>query len=474
MTSRPELKKAPTQGFKHEFTTENKGMIDECYDIEKKSLGEGSYGTVTKGVDKHTKAVRAIKIIDRTKIPNETRFTSEVKIQQSLDHPNIVKLYEFFKDARKYYLVMELCTGGELFDRIIAETEKHEDGTAFTEKDAAGYMSKILGGISYMHGKNLAHRDIKPENFLMQNETREAEIKIIDFGLAAEFTDDKKLKTKAGTPFYVSPQVLQGRYNHKCDIWSCGVICYILLCGYPPFYGDTDDQILKAVKRGRVDFPSPEWDAISQLAKDFINKMLTMDEDKRPDATALLEDSWLKESVVKESKMVKDLGCRLRNFTQNSKFKKMALTVIANNLKDEELEELRKTFSALDENNNGMLSAAEIKAGMEKHKAQIPGDLDDIIAALDTDKSGNIDYTEFMAATLNQAQYQKKDILWAAFRKFDLNGDGKISKAELATLIKEDKDKIDKAIFQGADLDGDGEVDFEEFCAMMGLQASAK
>jgi calcium-dependent protein kinase len=280
------------------------------------------------------------------------------------------------------------------------------------------------------------------------------------------------MKTKAGTPFYVAPQVLKGSYTHKCDVWSCGVIVYILLCGYPPFYGDTDDQILRAVKAGRYDLPSPDWDHVSKQCKDLIARMLTFQEDKRPGAEEAMEDPWFSASITSADKpgtVVPDLSNRLKSFTTNAKLKKVALTVIAQNLKDSELEQLRETFATLDENNNGMLSPAEIKAGMMKHQANIPGDLDEILGALDTDRSGNIDYTEFMAATLAQSQYLKKDVLWAAFRKFDLDGDGSISRAEVATLLKEDEGDLDKSIFATADLDGDGQINFQEFCEMMGL-----
>lgn len=471
MAARPKLTSQATSGFKHVFTTKNLGRIDEFYDFDKAELGEGSYGTVKKGINKDTKAERAIKIIDKSKIPEPKRFQAEVDIQQELDHPNIVRLFEVFEDAKKYYLVMELCTGGELFDRIIDATEERGGEGAFTEAKVVLYMQKILGGIGYMHSKNMVHRDIKPENFLMQNKSKDADIKIIDFGLAASYKPGQKLKTKAGTPFYVSPQVLKGSYTYKCDIWSCGVIVYILICGYPPFYGDDDAQILRSVKSGRFDFPDAEWSNISSECKNLIKRMLSLQEDARPEAEALLDDPWFKTGhEKKDGKLVPDLGARLKDFRGITKLKKVALTIVAQNLKDEELDELRKTFSLLDENNNGVLSISEIKAGMEKHAAMMPPNIDEILNALDTDKSGTIDYTEFMAATLSKKQYQQKDILWVAFRKFDLDGDGVISKQEMATLLKEDPSKFDMSIFNAHDLDGDGEISFAEFCTMMGLE----
>merc|ERR1719334_1449185 len=152
-----------------------------------------------------------------------------------MDHPNIIKLFETFEDHRNIYLVMELCSGGELFDRIIATGH-------FSEKEAAVLMQQIIRAVYYMHENSICHRDLKPENFLfMTKDPIESNyLKIIDFGLSCKFSPDKVMETKAGTPYYVAPQVLSGKYDHQSDIWSCGVIMYVLLCGYPPFFGDTD------------------------------------------------------------------------------------------------------------------------------------------------------------------------------------------------------------------------------------------
>lgn len=465
--------------FKHVFTAENPGRIDDYYTLEKsKMLGEGSYGRVMKGADKSTGAIRAIKNIDLSKITDQKRFEDEVNIQQQLDHPNIVKLYEVFKDAKRIYLVMELCSGGELFDRIVKEAEKHNNEGAFDERGAATYMQQILGAMYYLHSHKFVHRDIKPENFLLQNERADSEIKVIDFGLAKKFVpgSGQTMKTKAGTPYYVSPQVLSGSYDEKCDIWSCGVIAYILLCGYPPFYGDNDNLILRAVKTGHFEFPSPDWDPISQHAKAFITKMLTFDPVKRPSAEQMLEHDWIKTACAgKHGKVAKDLSSKLRSFRSASKLKKVALTLIAQQLKDDDLRELKETFSTLDKNKDGCLTFKEIEEGMKKAKIEFPPDMMDIMAGLDTDESGAIDYTEFIAATISQKQYLKKEVLWAAFRVFDRDGDGFITKAELGCLLKEDPDiALIQSMMSEVDTDGDGSISFEEFCHMMGQEAQKK
>eukprot|EP00930_Biecheleria_cincta_P096986 TRINITY_DN88746_c0_g1_i1.p1 TRINITY_DN88746_c0_g1~~TRINITY_DN88746_c0_g1_i1.p1 ORF type:complete len:480 (+),score=114.56 TRINITY_DN88746_c0_g1_i1:46-1485(+) len=472
------LSRSGTVHFKHVFTSERPGNITDYFDFDTKKnsqMGEGSYGHVYKGKDKHTGAMRAIKSINIDKVGDTKKLEAEIEVQQNLDHPNIVKLYEVFKDSQRYYLVMEICSGGELFDRIIAVSE--ETGAGFSERDAATYMTHILSAMRYLHSKDYAHRDIKPENFLLENERRDAAIKVIDFGLAKKYVHgkDENMKTKAGTPYYVAPEVLKGSYDEKCDIWSIGVVCYILLCGFPPFSGENDNQILKAVKKGAFDFPSPEWDDISDKAKQFIKSMITLDPVARLSAEALLEDSWLKESMSSApiGALNDKIGENLRKFSGMSKLKKVALTLIAQQLSDSKIQDLKNTFSVLDQNKDGTLTIKEITDGMSQHGLQMPPDMVAALERVDTDGSGSIDYTEFIAATLEQSKYIKDEVMWSAFRVFDKDGDGQITKEELRSVIADSGDDLARveadlvAMIKEADTDKDGVISFEEFKAMM-------
>eukprot|EP01125_Pyxidicula_operculata_P001100 TRINITY_DN10_c0_g1_i3.p1 TRINITY_DN10_c0_g1~~TRINITY_DN10_c0_g1_i3.p1 ORF type:complete len:224 (+),score=79.08 TRINITY_DN10_c0_g1_i3:645-1316(+) len=205
---------------------------------------------------------------------------------RKLKHKNIIALHEVFDESDKIYLVMELVTGGELFDQIVSR------GT-YSERDAAGIIRQILEAVDYMHRNGVAHRDLKPENLLCSGPDN-SEIKITDFGLSKDFAS-AQLKTSCGTPDYVAPEVLMGKqYDNSVDIWSIGVITYILLCGFPPFYGTTDQQIFEKILK-------------SDEAKDFIKAILVLDHEKRPTAADCLEAPWIEKGSSPDAKPIQRL-----------------------------------------------------------------------------------------------------------------------------------------------------------------------
>ncbi len=230
-------------------------------------------------MDRKTHEWYAIKSILKSKVNRVEILKREIEILAQVDHENIIKLIEVHEDVKYLHLITELCTGGELFDRIIAKSESEEGH--FEEKHAAQLTASILDAIAYCHERQIVHRDLKPENFLFVSEDENAPIKIIDFGLSRHDTTDGVMRTKVGTPYYVAPEVLKKNYTKSCDMWSIAVITYILLCGYPPFYGDSDNEIFDSVRAGKFDFPSPEWDTISDDAKDFICSLLKMNPSER-------------------------------------------------------------------------------------------------------------------------------------------------------------------------------------------------
>lgn len=289
---------------------ENPRNIKDFYELTNTELGKGSYGWVQLSKLKGTNIKRAIKIIEKSKVSNVDWFWLEVEIMMKLDHPNILRLIDYFEDPKYVYLVLELCTGGELFDRIIANK-------FYNEEDGWMIFRQVMSALHYCHANGVVHRDLKPENFIMISPKDPFTLKIIDFGLSRTFntadsvlkdqtSDDGNrkrktravLKTKAGTPFYIAPEVLTGNYNEKCDVWSAGVILYILLCGYPPFYGESNKQILDAVKQGKLDFSGAEWKDKSKEAIDLIKKMIT-EQNVRLFTDQVLNDPWMAMSKIK-------------------------------------------------------------------------------------------------------------------------------------------------------------------------------
>jgi len=434
-------------------------------------MGEGTFGVVHRGVHKATGATRAVKMIPMGKLGSMASFRREVSIMKSLEHPNIVRLHDTYEETECVYLAMELCRGGELFDRIIALGH-------LSERQAARVMKDILSAVGHLHHKGIVHRDLKPENFLfVTKESIEKNLlKIIDFGLSCKFEQNQVLTTKAGTPYYVAPQVLAGKYDQQSDLWSCGVIMYVMLCGYPPFFGETDGEVLAKVRLGNFSFNAADWKNVSEDAKNLIRMLLKMNPRDRYTAEQALNHEWIKNKAPKAAgvSLQNNFVDNLRGFRSQNKLKKAALHIIAGQLNEDQIKALRETFIALDNNGDGLLTAAEMKEGLKNcGLKEIPQDLQQILEDVDSDGSGVIDYTEFLAATLDKRAYLKEDVCWSAFRLFDKNGDGKISQEELKAVLNND-DVKDVAgvqaiaqLMQEIDGNGDGFIDFQEFMEMM-------
>jgi calcium-dependent protein kinase len=240
------------------FVMQHAGKLRDHYRIGK-MLGSGAFGEVRVCVHRETGAQRAVKVLRKSHMDEDEKrmFFNEINILKDLDHPNILKMYEFFEDEKRYYIVTDICKGGELFDEIIARGK-------FSEKDASMLMKQVLGCINYCHQNKIVHRDLKPENILLEQNKEFDQIKIIDFGTSLVVEGDKKLDEKLGTPYYIAPEVLNKNYGAKCDIWSCGVIAYITMSGIPPFNGASDQEIMKKVKAGKFSFSDPAWNNCSE------------------------------------------------------------------------------------------------------------------------------------------------------------------------------------------------------------------
>jgi calcium-dependent protein kinase len=357
--------------------TDSISDVRSKYHIESKEIGHGHYGVVRKCMDRETREWYAIKSIRKSKVGKVDVLRREVALLRECDHPNIIKLVEVHEDQKYLHLITELCTGGELFDRIIEKTQSDEGH--FSERDAAGLVRCILDAISYCHDKAIVHRDLKPENFLFSSkDERTAVIKIIDFGLSRHDHDVKQgiMNTKVGTPYYVAPEVLNREYTKSCDIWSIGVITYILLCGYPPFYGDTDTQIFESVRMAKFDFPSPDWDGISDSAKEFICSLLQRTPSKRLTARQALNHTWIRKTTGemqrKSSIAFAPLSIAFIKFRDMQKLKKAALAFLATNATNDDIAALNDVFATIDVTKKGTITLQELDDCLKNSNCECP------------------------------------------------------------------------------------------------------
>ena len=454
---------------KENFVGKKQGLLTDYYEVIRK-LGKGSYGKVYEVKNKTTGEIRACKQLSKSNLSNLKKFEKEIELLIKTDHPNIIKLYEVFEDDRFIYLIMEKCNGGELFDRIIIHIQSNK---MYTEKDAAKIFQQLISAIVYCHDNGIVHRDLKPENLLYINEGDEINnpIKVIDFGLSRNFDPKSKMNTKVGTAYYVAPEVLEGNYTEKCDVWSAGVILYILLSGEPPFNGANDREIYKAISKMIYQFPYNKWKNISKNAIDLIEKCL-VPEDKRISAKEVLEHPWFKKIDNEENADIQIDLPSFKDYVNSCKLKKMTLTYIASRLNENDVSNLREIFTSFDKNKDGHISLEELKNGLEKlNGKEIDNqEIEKIFLSLDTDKNGQIGYTEFLASIINERTYLNEERLYEAFVNLDKNGSGKISKDEIKTVIMKNNanDNCVEKIIEKVDKNGDGVIDYNEFLDMMG------
>jgi calcium-dependent protein kinase len=455
-----------------DFIFEKTAKLRDVYKISKK-VGEGAFSSVRRIKHRVTGEKRAVKTIHKKSLRTEEEkamFFNEVAILRAVDHPNIIKLHEYYQDELNYYIITEYCGGGELFERILSHGN-------ISESTAAEYMRQIFGILVYLEEKNIAHKDLKPENFLLSSTSDEAYLKLIDFGSSAFYAPGEIMTSKVGTPYYISPEVLKKQYNYKCDIWSAAIMMYILLCGYPPFGGNKDQEILKKVSIGRFSFPSPEWDDISFEAKDLIEKCLCVDVTRRPDARQALGHPWITNAskAPLNRNAASHMFNNLRGFRSEQMLKKAAIGFITSQMATKsEREEMMELFRSLDTDNSGTLSTTELKEGFVmlfgNEISDIDSEVERIMKQVDLDGSGEIEYSEFVSATLNRQQLLSKERLEMAFKAFDLDGSGTITANELKQVLGKSHnydDEVWEKLVAEADLNGDGVIDLSEFTKMM-------
>lgn len=482
------------------FISENNANPFDFYELVSK-LGEGGYGRVYKVKNKKTGSIRAMKIIskykDKTQLDlyqdveienlkvkidqkkyDDERYLKEIEILKRLDHPNIMRIYESFNREHRFYLICEYIEGEELFEKI-------SKSNYFREEHVANYMHQIMSGVNYCHNMGITHRDLKPENILIEEVDGVITLKIIDFGTSSAIGPNEKLTKKTGTSFYIAPEVLQGKYNEKCDIWSCGIIMYIMLCGGPPFVGTNNNEIFTAILEEHLVFKGEIWKHVSHDSMLLIRSMLEKKPDKRPTAQEILMSKWFslfpidsnltfKDSVSNgdEEKVISVLS-NLRTFKAEKKLQQAVMSFLIHDIStSKEIQFLKKVFKSIDKDYDGKLSKKELSEFTNKYLNESLGlEIEHIFGNIDADKNGKIEFEEFLIASINKSKLLNETALKSAFEKFDFDNNGKIDSKEIKKIFQTLNGAVEESVWASlickVDVDGDGQIDFKEFKKMM-------
>ena len=455
--------------------------------IKKKILGRGSFGIVYLVKQRYLSRYFAMKVIKKSPTKakeEEENLMNEVDILRKLDHPNIVKITDFYSLKTEYNIITEYCQEGELFDEIKANSP-------FNEALAAWYLKQILSAVSYCHNMNIIHRDLKPENILIVKRQKNGfhPIKIIDFGTAKVFQKEKAEHVLIGSAYYIAPEVLSRNYTELCDLWSCGVIMYILLTGRPPFNGSSEEEIMKKIKDGVYDLKKYPWGVISEEAKDLLKGLLQVNTKKRLTAKAALEHKWFKiektqSTVTAYNVKHRQLNKLIDNLMKYRSDNILRCAVIAllvhNSIQLNQAHDAVKLFNQIDKNGDGKISKDELFNGLQPYKKDISDEqlrkqVDIIFNNIDSDHNGYLEYEEFVRAAIDKDHFLSVNFLQFAFNYFDKDHDGEITLEEVKNkFFLSDKNRnsvkaqeqLQKS-FNEIDINGDGKLSFEEFGKMM-------
>ena len=446
-----------------------------------KFLGEGAFASVYCVQNKYTDVICAMKVINKSfncSAEDDKEILNEINILRSTDHPGVLKIFEFYSNKESYSIVTELCPGGELFQQII-------DKGPFNEKYSAYIMYQLFSAVNYCHKMHIIHRDLKPENILIVNKDKDGYpiIKVCDFGTSKIFEKGAVQRKLVGSSYYIAPEVLKKSYNEKCDVWSCGVIMYILLSARPPFGGQDDNDIMERVATGIYDLESPPFDKLSSSALDLIRNLLNMDVKQRFTAEQALNHPWFKENKsqelynkINDSETMKNLILNLKSYKRTSVIQETALAYLVHHFPQiKDVINSCKLFNQMDKSGDGKITKAELLKGLsERYKSKtLEQDVDAIYKNLDMDNNGYIGYEEFVRAAVSKEYFVKDNVLRFAFRYFDKDDSGEITFDEIENLFTEsipDKSKVHetlKSIIQEVDRNNDDKITFEEFSVVM-------
>lgn len=428
-------------------------------------IGEGHFGCVKRAVSKQSGKEWAVKVVQLTNQVDRDALRNEINILRRLHHPNIVRVLSSYEDRKGMYMVMQLCKGKELYEHV------YKDRRVFTEDDVRRLMRSLLRAVAFLHSNSITHRDLKLENLLLEKADQPSSLKLCDFGLSTRFRKGEKLQKSLGTIDYVAPEVLDGEYNEKCDLWSVGVICYELLTGVSPFHAPTVDETMDKIFDGVLPFHDAAWRKHSPHSITFIKALVREDVDERFSALQALNHKWLRDLDAKET--VNDERVRsnkrllltnMLNFSQCRKMKQTALLSVALGVSEDGIHQAMaaEVFHSMDVAKGGTITRDEfcdamVECGITREDAS------ELFGRINQSKSEQINFLEFMAAAMDQRDIGENTIK-EAFGLLDREKSGRLSILGLQDVFKNSLVPAEvKEMIASADTKGDGFVDFQEF-----------
>jgi len=468
-------------------------LLDQDYEVfPKQVLGEGCSGLVVMAKGRLDGRKYALKKIQKLKVQAKVlkQLTAEVEISLMLDHPHIAALRDVYETDAEIALLTECCEGGELYSRLSAS------GT-YAEAAAAEATHQMLLAVGYLHAHHVVHRDLKLENFLYDGPEADAALKLIDFGFAKIWDPSTLMMASCGSIAYVSPDVLKGEgYTSKCDLWSLGVIVFMLLAGYPPFHG-SEKEMRSNILAANVDWShKSRWRKVSQDGMDFVKALLVKDPMQRIDASQALAHRWLQSRASMQSDVVLDKETlrSLRRYADTSRVRRAVLQLLAQELAPDETKELRETFLRMDKSGDGTISLLEMKeairgsqfgaaadeqltdtmgsaspktpaAKLRRAKSEVIGGLFEV---LDANGDEQVYYSDFLAATMDARKQLREEVVMSTFHRLDADGSGTINADDLRRVIGETFEGVNvELLVKEADAACKGELNFQDFMHML-------
>eukprot|EP00929_Paragymnodinium_shiwhaense_P025188 TRINITY_DN15292_c0_g1_i2.p1 TRINITY_DN15292_c0_g1~~TRINITY_DN15292_c0_g1_i2.p1 ORF type:complete len:701 (+),score=190.24 TRINITY_DN15292_c0_g1_i2:265-2367(+) len=421
--------------------------VEQDFHVDADILGKGLNGTVTKALHRKTGQAYALKVLQKKGLSDKRldALRAEVNNYLLLDHPHIARLLHVYEDEERVCLIMELCAGKELFDRLL-------DKKQFIESEALDLTYQMVLAINYIHSRSMVHCDLKLENFLLDSLDDNANIKLIDFGFSKKWTHTQQLKSSQGTMSYTAPEVFLGKYTDKCDMWSLGVVVFMLLGGHAPFSMKDEEKCQKCIMAGSYHFREDRWKNVSDSAKDFVRKLLCVNADRRMSAHECLCHPWLLEKDQLAQRQVVDIHgevlferCTsgevgilddLRNYAQSTHLRRAVLAMMAHHLVCPDMKRIQKTFLSWDTDRTGTISRSKFRKALKQHSVDLTEEeMTTLFNQLNISHDEEIHYSEFIAAVMVSKCTINEEQIREAYNLFDGNGRGYVTAKDLKRVF---------------------------------------